>query len=369
MTIAQLEAKLTQNPGSPLFARLADEYLAAGKVKEARALCITGLQKFTAYPTAYLVLARCCEAEGDTQSALDSVSIALEYFPFAPILHDLQLELTSTSAPLTEDLSESIISEVPPTAEIAEMPEEATIVEAGPELSEESGLSSLEETTVAEGMTAETPLEDELRRSLEEHLHEVLDGEPVAGAPAETPVDINESVAEITLPEENLTSPDDVQVDAVEPADTIQESSKSPSEETSPSNDHDETVGPSNEIEQFFNERISELQVESLPEVEPPPAVNETPVEEAPPAAAVKPVYVPPPPVPEEADTLDETTSLGVDGRIVSRTLAEIYVMQGAIAEAILTYQMLKLEKPELRAECDARIRELEPKLQEKPSS
>jgi len=355
MTIAQLEAKLTQNSGSPLFARLADEYLAAGKVKEARALCVSGLEKFTAYPTAYLVLASCCEADGDNLSALDSVSIALQYLPFAPVLHDLQLELTATSAPSTEDVSASIISEVPAPAEISEAPEQATI---------------------DEGMTAETPLEDELRKSLEEHLHQVLDEGPVAEAPAEPAVNINESFAEITPAEEIPTVPEDVQIEAAEPAETVQESSATASEvetpskeidEAGPSNEHDVTGKPA-EIEQFFNERISELHVESLPEEEPPEPVNETPVEEAPAAAVVTPAYVPPPPVPEEADALDETTSLGVDGRIVSRTLAEIYVMQGAIAEAILTYQLLKLEKPELRAECDARIRELEPKLQEKPS-
>jgi hypothetical protein len=47
-------------------------------------------------------------------------------------------------------------------------------------------------------------------------------------------------------------------------------------------------------------------------------------------------------------------------GRIVSKTLAEIYVAQGAFGEAILTYRLLKRTRPELVPQIDRRIIELE---------
>ena len=54
------------------------------------------------------------------------------------------------------------------------------------------------------------------------------------------------------------------------------------------------------------------------------------------------------------------------DGRIVSKTLAEIYAMQGEYGEAIITYTMLGQQRPQLIAECDLRISELEQALQAK---
>ena len=51
------------------------------------------------------------------------------------------------------------------------------------------------------------------------------------------------------------------------------------------------------------------------------------------------------------------------DGEIVSQTLAEIYVQQGLIDEAIKSYEQLKKRKPDQIAEFDKRIKELEKKL------
>ncbi len=47
-------------------------------------------------------------------------------------------------------------------------------------------------------------------------------------------------------------------------------------------------------------------------------------------------------------------------GRIVSKTLAEIYATQRAYGEAIITYLLLKRQKPEHAAEFNARIQELD---------
>ena len=46
-------------------------------------------------------------------------------------------------------------------------------------------------------------------------------------------------------------------------------------------------------------------------------------------------------------------------GRIVSKTLAEIYASQGAVGEAIETYRLLAYQRPSDREEIEARIKEL----------
>ena len=89
MTVAQLAYRLYQNPASPLFARLASEYLAAGRPGDARALCRSGIENFPTYATGYVVLAKCCEAEEDYSAAMQSLSCALEILPFTPFLLDL----------------------------------------------------------------------------------------------------------------------------------------------------------------------------------------------------------------------------------------------------------------------------------------
>ena len=58
--------------------------------------------------------------------------------------------------------------------------------------------------------------------------------------------------------------------------------------------------------------------------------------------------------------------SIDDEKRILSRTLAEIYAMQGEFGEAILTYELLKHERPEMSAEFDERIRELDVLLRQK---
>ena len=60
--------------------------------------------------------------------------------------------------------------------------------------------------------------------------------------------------------------------------------------------------------------------------------------------------------------------SPGDEGRIISKTLAEIYATQGAYGEAILTYRLLKRMRPEMVPQIDRRIGELEGLSQVKPA-
>jgi len=86
MTTDQLEAHLTQNPHSPLFARLAAERLRAKRIDEALTLCLEGMNRFPGYPTAHFVLARCLAQKGDYESALEHIGVVFRSFPGNPIV-------------------------------------------------------------------------------------------------------------------------------------------------------------------------------------------------------------------------------------------------------------------------------------------
>lgn len=68
----------------------------------------------------------------------------------------------------------------------------------------------------------------------------------------------------------------------------------------------------------------------------------------------------------QNGQTVESPSSDVTRGRIVSKTLAEIYAQQGQYAEAIITYELLKTQKPNEAEEYDRRIRELETQLQTK---
>ena len=246
MTLPDLELKLSQYPSSPLFARLAKEYLSAGRIQEAKQLCVSGLQQFPSYATAHLVLAQCYHAEQNTTKALEYIQEAQSFLPDSAFLKMLYDEWsTHPTEPPLELPQTTVVEEAEPPPEITEQP----IAEA------------LQETVVE-----------------------------VAPLQKPTPPPV---VEEIQIEEQVIS----------------------------------ENVEPS-----------------------PPPQIV-APVE--PPAT---PVFLEAPP----SQPIDE------GGRIVSKTLAEIYASQGAYAEAILTYQLLKMLRPAQSEEYDLRIKELEPKVQEK---
>jgi tetratricopeptide (TPR) repeat protein len=60
--------------------------------------------------------------------------------------------------------------------------------------------------------------------------------------------------------------------------------------------------------------------------------------------------------------------ALAFEGKIVSRTLAEIYASQGAIAEAIETYRLLAIQRPQEREAIEARVKELREKAAAAPA-
>ncbi len=82
--LSKIQKLYRQHPQSPLFARLADLYLRRGKVVAALELCREGCRRFPHYPTGYLILGKCYEAQGQLEEARAALDQALRLDPENP---------------------------------------------------------------------------------------------------------------------------------------------------------------------------------------------------------------------------------------------------------------------------------------------
>ncbi len=252
MNLSQLEAKHNQRPHSPLFARLAEEYLTAGRVKDAGELCLGGLQKYPGYLTAQVILAKCYAEEHRIDDAVQLIGQVSGAFPGATALQALlaQLQAPATPAPAA-----------PPAEGQAAQPvaaaEPPAVIEQAPGVVDPPIVDKIPESTPVEGIAA------------------------IESPPAEASEKERSHAAETPMGGQWLGS------------------------------------GP---VPVVPEETASPAKLESKP--------------------------------------------MSDESRIVSKTLAEIYVQQNQLVEAIRTYQLLKKQKPELAGEIDKRIKELEIKLQ-----
>ncbi len=88
-----LEARLAQNPASPVFIRLAFMHLEEGRVDEALKLGLEGRKRFPRYATRSLLLGKCFQASGRMLEALLEFRNALRELPDNPMLRALLSEL------------------------------------------------------------------------------------------------------------------------------------------------------------------------------------------------------------------------------------------------------------------------------------
>lgn len=127
MDLPQLEAHLRQYPRSPLFARLALEYLSAGKTSEAIELCLRGLELYPSYSAAHLVLAKCYAGLMSFALALSSLETSksqVSLFPLYDTLHDEWTSRLGTGpekkpsvnapAPVEPDITPPVTTEIHP---------------------------------------------------------------------------------------------------------------------------------------------------------------------------------------------------------------------------------------------------------------
>jgi tetratricopeptide (TPR) repeat protein len=341
MNADQLAARLSRNPRSPLFARLASSRLDAGLTEEALLLCEGGLAEHPQYSTAHLIVAKCHADVRDYRKALDALSVAEALSNGSRVLSELRTRWE----------------------EIAKEQEEA----------------ALRQSTYTPPFRKKTTLEYLRPKIAAEHAQV-----PGTEKPVIEPVDRTQAVEpagkdESAGPRETIGTvgpPEPLQsvVDAVNdilageapfdlPLTTETSESLEPlhAPEAPPQADTAPVIEPPETREEF----------PGIPEGPPsiPVAVTETPIV----AFTEEPEENVPslPAVSVSSSTLDissetvapvEDLPAGVtdQGRIVSKTLAEIYAAQGAYGEAILTYKLLRRVRPELVPQIDRRIGELE---------
>jgi tetratricopeptide (TPR) repeat protein len=79
--IKSLEQRLTLEPQSPLFARLASHYLQVGRVKDALRLCDDGLAHYPFYTTAHLIKGKALAELGMMAEAKHEYEVVHEFLP------------------------------------------------------------------------------------------------------------------------------------------------------------------------------------------------------------------------------------------------------------------------------------------------
>ncbi|HLX11331.1 MAG TPA: tetratricopeptide repeat protein [Bacteroidota bacterium] len=295
MELSQLELKLARRPHSPLFARVADEYLKSGRTAEAKELCSSGLIKYPSYNTARLVLAKCLLEEKQFSQARELLSELSLFHADSGIIRELITLCDSGLAQIIDLPREEPPPHVVASREVPHAEDDSPVLDA----------AVLEREFSTEELIA---------------AEEVLFGEitPKVESPP-----VGEEFASVSFEEEG---------GIVNPI--------------------DESPGFSSQIEEMLSP--PEAEKESMP------AAVEVPVEEI--IETFQSIAPPPEEIlhtPIQEPVLDELAADAGDGRIVSKTLAEIYVTQGAYDEAILTYRLLIKKRPEESGEFEKRLREI----------
>jgi tetratricopeptide (TPR) repeat protein len=361
LTIEQIEEKIARRPQSPLFAFLAGQYLEREEPERARELCLSGIDLYPTYSTAYYLLAKIFARESDFTSAYESIQRAISLNPTATAFLRFQTEIELQLSPKIEVPSETVQSPLSVLTEEAdpvqlvqeeevETPDEETgleeiseiLIEEIPGIDEPIATEILEEqVTIEEKPETNVEVSPDLVPSPIEDFQEESTVSPI-GEEVET-LDI-ETSDEYGTPTGSVLSDDVATGDLLIDQNTVLTEDRIPTE---PSELPVEKLAVSSTSQIDINTEIA------LEPVEPGAiATGEIAAESTASTENIK-----------QEDIQDEeslTTQRIDDGRIVSKTLAEIFASQGAYQEAIITYRLLKQMRPNLAGEIDARIGELE---------
>ena len=157
-----LSQRISDNPQSPLFARLADLYLSKNQSSEALKLCEAGVQAYSSYATGYVVLGKCYLALNENSKAKLAFTQAMHLSPFNQVARKLLSEIVSavdespesaggesSAAPAIEEPVQEIIQpeEVPIVESTGENSVAAPVIEKrGPEIIEPAAIQTAEPT-------------------------------------------------------------------------------------------------------------------------------------------------------------------------------------------------------------------------------
>lgn len=361
-----LAQKLSENPQSPLFARLADIYLGKEQTVEALQLCDEGVKIFPRYYAGHLVL-------GKIHLALKEYSKARTAFEQALILSPFNASIVSliSSIPNEPDASTRTTDEnyfTPPAEGAAEQVQSEHAIEtqaAEPHFesptAEEMGftqsVTEIDAAIAAEPQVA-VPVSGKTFPTFDEYFAQ-NQSQGTAGSVSTLDEYLSGSVVAPVVQEENISedaaTPESQNENvAVEP-----EAEPLPQEEvTPPEHQEPEPVFTSPEQAQLFAEMTGEQ-----PAMEEPSESSANIDELAEKLQNVERI------VPQEnyqPQSQPEEETQSYETNMVTPTLAEIYASQGEFNAAIQAYEILMFSQPAKAAEFQARIRELQQKQMEK---
>ncbi len=396
-TISTLEKRVGPAGTSPLFARLANEYLDAGRAQDALKLCDTGIAQHPFYTTGHLVKGKVLLALQMRAEARRELELVLELLPGNEWVQKLLESIPS--AP-----EESLVVETPS--------QEAPVIEAVPEPVAEKPAPKKPETADPFGgimgftpsaapevdeVPPPAPPEPQVFQGFGAPAETTSDPFGLAGFPApEVPPATMTTVPDMTAVPETETSSDQG-FDIPAPETPVFAGVPSPESPTStePPPPVESAAGmeffvgpgegtmapPSGEetFEQFAVRMRPQLEGENTIPIEEyfggqsetpaaPPVANaiEEIAEKLQSAKKITPVINLAEKSASAASDQDTATSMG----FVTPTLAEIYAKQGWFDDAIKAYRTLAINKPADRERFEKRIAELEEeKQQQSPGS
>ena len=210
-----LSQKLSDNPQSPLFARLADMYLSKNQSSEALKLCEAGVQSSSSYTTGYVILGKCYLALNENSKARLAFSQALHLAPFNQVarklLEEIPFAAEEPGGSAVEDFAVQNPALPEPAPTVEDAPQEYSLPEQNgelppsePEVTETiPAADEIPQTHVYKNTAAELlGVDDYIQQHTERlagtnliSLDEYLGG--AAPAPAPPPAEIDSIVAEL----------------------------------------------------------------------------------------------------------------------------------------------------------------------------
>jgi tetratricopeptide (TPR) repeat protein len=167
-----LSQKLSDDPQSPLFARLADLYLMKNQAEEALRLCEAGIEIYPAYASAFVVLGQCHLALKEKAKARTAFQRAMQLSPFNQVAKTFFAEIPENAADEERTVEDEFLTPVQDSAEISQPLPQTTSAEelqAPPPESREAAGDTHQQRTAA-------------FPSLEEYLEQKLNAKPESSA-------------------------------------------------------------------------------------------------------------------------------------------------------------------------------------------
>jgi tetratricopeptide (TPR) repeat protein len=360
--IDDLRKRLEKEPGSRLFAQLAEELRKAGELDEAISISRDGLQRHGAYPSARMTLGRALFDKGDLAAARGELESVLKGAPdnilasrlLAECLESLgdlpgaaeRFRKTLAMAPGDRQMAGKVAAldlRIEGTARARAVPQPLP-----PEPAPEPSEAPIPLVAADEPFELERPYEAPLAQP-------GAPWEPTLGSP-----DVEVSEPEVVANDEPVADMVSMQAD---PA-PLYEVEPAPAPPSSPPEDLFEFDAPF--------ETADGAHVADTPEIEPELEFREEPPQLVPavadrlPAPPASPDFIPQPPrmLPQsdEEPPPPWVTPAAVEApapELISSTLAELYFNQGFTTKAIEVYRQLLDREPE-NERATARLRELE---------